>query len=260
MAHGALSPDEIEHILEGIAADTDANPELWQISEARRNGVGAPSVGADAPELLRRTDALDSCAYHPSITPLVRRLVGPGALLSGFTYVDRHPCSIPPPADLNEGDARCLTRQWHREDSGNISGAAQNEFFAPAVQVIYYLDAVDEENRERSHPSSGCSLLTSSHLSCTCVADCFSVIPESAETKRRLPTEARETGLRIDDYGSFGQAASESQGSYLHPTKPEWVDAYGRTLARRVGGVDVLAAAGAAVILNNVRASLTCQQ
>ena len=90
---------------------------------------------------------------------------------------------------------------------------------------------------------------------CTCVvADCFSVIPESAETKRRLPTEARETGLRIDDYGSFGQAASESQGSYLHPTKPEWVDAYGRTLARRVGGVDVLAAAGAAVILNNVRA------
>ena len=48
VAHGALSPDEIEHILEGIAADTDANPELWQISEARRNGVGAPSVGADA--------------------------------------------------------------------------------------------------------------------------------------------------------------------------------------------------------------------
>ena len=150
VAHGALSPDEIDHILEGIAADTDANPDLWQISEARRNGVGAPSVGADAPELLRRTDALDGCAYHPSITPLVRRLVGPGALLSGFTYIDRHPCSIPPPADLNEGDARCLTRQWHREDSGNISGAAQNEFFAPAVQVIYYLDAVDEENRERT--------------------------------------------------------------------------------------------------------------
>ena len=54
VAHGALSPDEIEHILEGIAADTDANPELWQISEARRNGVGAPSVGADAPEQRRR--------------------------------------------------------------------------------------------------------------------------------------------------------------------------------------------------------------
>ena len=43
--------------LEGIAADTDANPELWQISAARRNGVGAPSVGADAPELLRRPAA-----------------------------------------------------------------------------------------------------------------------------------------------------------------------------------------------------------
>ena len=43
-------------------------------------------------------------------------------------------------------------------------GADANEFFCPAVQVIFYLDDVDHENH------------------------CTSVIPESAETKRSLPT------------------------------------------------------------------------
>ena len=132
--------------------------------------------------MLERTTALDALAYHPTIVPYVRQILGPGAELSSFTYVHRFPCDIQPPQDLNEGDPRCLTRQWHREYSGTIEGAHANEYFTPALQVIFYLDDVGPDNH------------------------CFSIIPESAATKRTLPTVEGSHGLRIDDYGPHGQA------------------------------------------------------
>jgi hypothetical protein len=236
VVHGALSAEEIAAVGRYEADDSAAQPHRWRVSAERAKGIGAPSVGSDSPALFHRTTALDVAAYHPSVVPLVRQILGPGATLSGLTYVHRLPCDIEPPTDLNNGDPRCLTRQWHREDSGNIEGASRNPFFAPALQVLYYLDDVDAENH------------------------CFSVIPESADTKRALPTVwtdrsagARSTGLRIDDYGPHGQGSStaSTRGSYLHPTQPTWMDGYGRTLARRVGGTDIYAKAGAAVILNN---------
>jgi hypothetical protein len=144
--------------------------------------------------------------------------------MSGLTYLRREPCTIPPPADLDGGDPLCLTRVWHREDSGNVEGAEMNDFFAPAVQVIFYMDDVDAE----SH--------------------CFSIIPESAETKRKLPkTSTGGTGwgardrLRIDD----------AEVGYVDPERPTWVDAFGRELPRRIGRVDIHARAGAAVVFNN---------
>ena len=59
--------------------------------------------------------------------------------------------------------------------------------------MIYYLDDVDAE----SH--------------------CFSIIPESAATKRALPTTA-QAPLRIDDAAT----------AYVDPEKPRWLDAFGR--------------------------------
>ena len=218
---GALSPAEVAAAREGMAVVARAHPDEWQLSEARRAGIGAPSIGADSPHMCERTTALDALAYHPSVVPFVRRVIGQQATLSSFTYVHRLPCDAAVPADLNEGDPRCLTRQWHREYSGAIAGAELNEYFAPALQVIYYLDDVDPENH------------------------CFSVIPESAATKRILPTKEGSLGLHIND-----------AEVYLHPEKPTWVDAYGREMARRTGGIDCYASAGAAVILNN--ASFHC--
>ena len=215
--HAALSTSEVATIVAAMAEEARRHPSEWQISKERRNGrIGAPSVGADAPHLLERTSALDALAYHPNVVPFVRRVLGPGAELSSFTYVHRFPCDIQPPQDLNEGDPRCLTRQWHREYSGTVEGAEANDYFTPALQVIFYLDDVGPDNH------------------------CFSVIPESAATKRRLPTAQGSLGLRIDDYGTHGQAGSGSStaGSYIHSDKPTWVDAYGRELARRVGGAD----------------------
>ena len=88
---------------------------------------------------------------------------------------------------------------------------------------------------------------------------CTSTIPESAAVKRGKPTTRRALErdgrkhdglLRIDDYGPHGPAVQEwktAVGSYISETKPTWVDAHGREMARRVGGVDVYTEAGGAL-------------
>ena len=221
VVHDALSEQEVASVNDGIAADRETYPQHWEPSPA---ASGHLSVGCDAPELLRRTEVLDGLAYHPSVTPLARRILGPGARMSGLTFLRREPCDVRPPEDQDADDPLCLTRVWHREDSGNVEGADRNDFFVPALQVIFYLDHVDAE----SH--------------------CFSVIPESVETKRSLPrTRTGSSGwgavdrLRIND-ADFGYVDSE---------RPEWVDGFGRELTRRTGRVDIYGKAGTAIVFNN---------
>lgn len=220
--HNALQADEVSSILAGLA----------------ESETGTRGHNGDI-ELLERTTAVDPLIYHPSVYPTVERILGPGALCCGFTWSPRAPkTDLQPPAegeDLNECDPLCLARQWHREDSGNIEGAALNDFMCPAVQVFFYFDDVGPE----SH--------------------CTSTIPESAETKRRKPKTRRPLErdgrkhdglLRIDDYGPHGPVAEEwktAVGSYISETKPTWVDGHGREMARRVGGVDVYTKAGGAL-------------
>ncbi len=217
----ALTEEEVAEVNDGIAADRAAHPEYW---EPAPTASGHLSVGCDAPELLHRTGALDRLACHPSIAPLARSILGPGAAMSGLTFLRREPCDVQPPDDLDGGDPLCLTRVWHREDSGNVEGAQRNEYFVPALQVIFYMEGVD----------------AGSH--------CFSIIPESVETKRNLPkTHTGSSGwgardrLRIDD-GDVG---------YVDPERPVWVDAFGRELTRRTGRVDIYGSGGTAIIFNN---------
>lgn len=217
----ALTEEEVAEVNDGIAADRAAHPEFWEPSPT---ASGHLSVGCDAPELLHRTGALDRLTCHPSIAPLARSILGPGAAMSGLTFLRREPCDVQPPDDLDGGDPLCLTRVWHREDSGNVEGAQRNEYFVPALQVIFYMEDVD----------------AGSH--------CFSIIPESVETKRSLPkTHTGSSGwgardrLRIDD-GDVG---------YVDPERPLWVDAFGRELTRRTGRVDIYGSGGTAIIFNN---------
>jgi hypothetical protein len=217
----ALTDEEVVAANDAIDADRSAHPQHWEPGPV---ASGHLAVGCDAPELLHRTRALDGFAHHSSIVPLVQSILGHGAQLSGLTYLIREFCPTPPSEDLDDDDPLCLTRVWHREDSGNIEGAETNTFFAPALQAIFYLDDVDAE----SH--------------------CFSIIPESAESKRNLPkTNAGSSGwgvegrLRIDD----------SEDGYVDPDRPMWVDAFGREIKRRKGGVNIHARAGAAIVLNN---------
>lgn len=210
--HEVLLPDEIARVNDGMAADEEANPEKWVM----RPRPGFDAIGNDAPELMHRTDALDGIIHHPSAISLVIAILGEGAQCSGLTFMRRYPCLVDPPEDIDGGDSLALSRQWHREDSGCVEGADKNEFFTPSIQIIYYLDDVDEGTH------------------------CTSVIPESAETKRRL-SKTTQGGLRIFD----------ADTSYIDPDKPTWSDAFGREFPRRIGRVDVHAKAGSGLVFNN---------
>lgn len=115
-------------------------------------------------------------------------------------------------------DPLVLSRVWHREDIGVVAGAADNRFFVPSLQAIVYLQDVGP----RTH--------------------CFSIVPESADTKRALPTRHHDAArpLVIDD------AATAGPGQWV-----EWADYLGRPSPRRPGSVDVHAPAGSVIIFNN---------
>ena len=212
----ALSAEEVDWVNAGIDADTAANPKEWEPGSR----PGHVAVGCRAPELMHRTDALDGLVHHPSVFPVVEEILGEGALFSSLSFLRREPCLVDAPDDIDD-DPLCLSRQWHREYSGIVEGADQNAYFAPGIQVIYYLDDVDETTH------------------------CTSIIPESVETKRGLPktrggSSRGKDALRIDD----GETA------YLHPEKRRWMDSFGREGPRRIGRVDVHAPAGSAVMFN----------
>ena len=74
VVQGALSPEEVAAINEGIDADVAAHPKEWEPGPR----PGHIAVGCRAPELMHRTEALDGVVHHPSIAPLVRRILGEG--------------------------------------------------------------------------------------------------------------------------------------------------------------------------------------
>jgi hypothetical protein len=149
----ALSADELETLR--AAADAELNP--LPLSHTRSRGVSAPDV-------LRRTSAFDLVLDHPRVAPLCRRLIGPRMRCVGLSVGERAPHPAP---GLQMADGELHTQVWHREDDGNVHGAAENEFAVPSLQVMYYLDDVDE----------------TTHV--------FSIVPESLAEKRALPTVLR---------------------------------------------------------------------
>lgn len=210
--HGVLSSEDIAWVNDGIDADRAAHPDAWKMGP--RPGFNALSNGGI--DLMNRTDAVDHIVHHPGVIPLVKAILGEGCQCSGLSYIQREPCLVDPPEDIDGGDPLALSRNWHREDSGSVVGADKNDYYAPSIQVIFCLDDVDEGNH------------------------CTSIIPESADTKRSLP-KTTDDHPRIDDRDT----------GYLDPDKPTWKDSFGREFGRRVGRVDVHGKAGTALVFNN---------
>ena len=233
VVHGALSPEEIAAVNDGIDADRAAHPEHWDPGPRPQGHVAA---GCAAPELLHRTEALDGVVYHPSVMPLVHGILGPGVQVSYLSFLRREPCAVEPTADINGGDPLCLEQKWHREHEGIVEGADSNEFFAPAIQVIYYLDDVDAK------------------------CHCTSIIPESAETKRQLPKSREDYDIRpvlgspetpgTNKWGKGVLRIDDENTGYVDPQNPTWLNPFGSKDTRRIGGVDIHARAGAAVVFN----------
>jgi ectoine hydroxylase-related dioxygenase (phytanoyl-CoA dioxygenase family) len=209
--HEILSPEDIARVNDGIDADRTAHPDAWKMGPR----PGFDSLSNGGLELLHRTDAVDHIVHHPGAIPLVKAILGEGCQCSGLSYMQRQPCLVEPPEDIDGGDPLALSRNWHREDRGCVEGADENDYYAPSIQIIYCFDDVDEGTH------------------------CTSIIPESADTKRALPRT--EEGNRIDD----------RETGYLDPDKPTWKDSFGREFGRRIGRVDVHGKAGTALVFNN---------
>ena len=140
-----------------------------------------------------------------------------------------------PPKMQDGGDPLCLTRVWHREDSGNVEGADRNDFFVPALQVIFYMDDVDTE----SH--------------------CFSIIPESVETKRNLPkTHTGSSGWGAQDRLRIEDARRRDTSTRSDPYLGGRLSV--GELTRRTGRVDIYGRAGTAVIVQQLQLSLRLRQ
>lgn len=220
---GALSPDEVARVNDGIAADEAANPKEWEPGPR----PGFISVGCGAPELMHRTDALDHLAYPATVMPFIKGVLGDEAQFCNLSFLRREPCLADPPEDPDDADPIALSKNWHREYAGIVEGAEQNDYYTPGIQAIYYLDDVDEGNH------------------------CTSIIPESAETKRHLPKVR-------DPESSYGKDVLrlDDGGAYVNPEKPTWQDAFGRNFPRLTGHVDVHAPAGSVLVFN--QASYHC--
>lgn len=166
----------------------------------------------------------------------MRRILGQGVQVSGLSFLRREPCAVQPTADINGGDPLCLEQKWHREYGGIVEGADRNEFFAPSIQVIYYMDDVDAE------------------------CHCTSIIPESAEAKRLLsktkdnyrfqPALGSTLTSRTNKWGEGVMRIDDAMTAYVNPKKPTWMNPFGSEDPRRVGGVDIHAQAGTAVVFN----------
>ncbi len=212
---GALSPEEVKTINDGMDADETA---------IRRTGRWGERPGHDAighgVSILHRIDVFDRVIYHPNTWPLIEAILGKGVRFSSFSFMRREACDADAPEDIDD-DPLALSRLWHREYGGICEGADQNDYFASGIQTIYYLDDVDETTH------------------------CTSIIPESAETKRHRPKKRGES-----TWGDNPLMIADGETAYVHPEKPRWMDSFGRERPRRIGGVDVHAPAGSAVMFN----------
>jgi hypothetical protein len=118
-------------------------------------------------------------------------------------------------------DLLVLSRVWHREDIGVIRGAAENAYFAPSIQAIVYLHATAADTHA------------------------FSIVPESAEQKRNMPTKYHDASRpHVLDYDpTFSQW-------------PSWSDYLGRLSARCPYAEYVHAPAGSVIVFVSLRVPL----
>lgn len=123
--------------------------------------------------VLLTNPVFDCTLYHPGVLPVVRELMGEELCF------EEHSVMVREALDGEVPDA-----VWHR-DTAHLPGhplALRN------ISAVYYLTDVDEHTH------------------------CFAVVPEDAETKRKLPTD-RDGGRGRELYGKAGTAILFNAGS-----------------------------------------------
>jgi hypothetical protein len=216
-----LSRAEVQSLLEAFDADRRAFPDLWTLRGTdSRGGPTGESGRWQSGEVLRTSAAAFApVVSHPRVLQLAAALIGPAARHGNCSAMWREPVPRPPPPTVPDVYARrnIHWQLWHREAGGTTS--PDHPRVIPSLQMIVYLDACDSD----SH--------------------CFSVVKESVEEKRALPTEVVDGRLRV-----LRSSPTGAEGMWTNRPlagRPGWE-------GRQQTGTDIHAPAGTIVIQNNL--------
>ncbi len=124
--------------------------------------------------ILLNMPVFDHGLLHPEILPLVSRLVGKELVVEEHSVMVRAPIAGNPPVS-----------KWHRDRPNN----PDHEFGLEALSLVYYLTDVDETTH------------------------CFSVVPETVETKRGENLPGCDGSSARDVLGPAGTALLFNAGS-----------------------------------------------
>jgi ectoine hydroxylase-related dioxygenase (phytanoyl-CoA dioxygenase family) len=235
-----LAPAEVAALRAVVERDRREHPSSWGTYGQSRDGGAAGESGRFNSADIMATSP-DSCGFlldHPSVMPLLGRLMGPGQLC--WTHAGaavREPVLAPPPRRGDAwppgsearapwpGSSGIHHQLWHRESTG-AGFLPTHPLRMDCVQGRFELDDCD----------------SASH--------CPSVIPESAEDMRRLTyTELRDaTGAPADTY----QITEDFVAGGMWRNR-DFYQRSSRSSSPVAGSVavDVHCSAGDVIILNN---------
>lgn len=224
---GALSPEEVRAINEAIDRDRVEHPYDWDQTRGGSPG-GLPSAVGGAPHrfqsvaILERTDAFDNTICHPSVWPLIQRLMGGDACFDEASIMVREGCPEEASAASMTGGGNVHEQHWHR-DGGAANHATDHPLLLRNLSLVWLLDDCDEHNHA------------------------FSMVPESVERKRALMRDIdsiASVGYRFGDDGKWMEPPPQVDPTTGMRRDPIWDD----LLSGKA--VDCTGPAGSAVLMN----------
>ena len=223
----ALTAAEVAAINAAIDHDRAEHPFDWDGTRGGDPG-GLPAAVGGAPHryqsvgILERTDAFDGTICHPSVWPLIQRLMGGDACFDEASIMVREGCPDETHAPSMTGGAPVHEQHWHR-DGGAHNHTPDHPLLLRNLSLVWILDDCDD----------------TSHA--------FSLVPESVERKRALMREIDSTnsvGYRFDEDGNWTEPPPPVDPVTGRKRDPIWDDLLGGK------AVDCIGPAGSAVLMN----------
>lgn len=225
-----LAADEVERVRAAFARHRAQKPANWTSrgADSRGGPTGESGRWQTNHGLRVQPDEVGFVARHPAVLQLVAALIGDSARFRSLGCMLREPVLEPPPAGVPEAfrEQGIHWQLWHREAGG--AHRPDHPLCIPSLQVIAYFD----DCNRRSH--------------------CFSIVPETVEHKRGLPT-----GFRLEKQTASDRA--KTRHLIVDPSSPTGSKSMWQNvpLAGREDwplastGVDVVGKAGTVIIQNN---------
>ena len=227
----ALSAAEVASLNAAIDRDRELHPADWvrgQPEGSLPTEVGGAPHRFQSVHILTTTDEFDLTLRHPSVWPLIQRLMGGDAAFDEVSVMVRAPCPDVATVASTTGGAPVHEQSWHR-DHALADHDPDHPLALKNLSLVWYLDACDGE----------------SHA--------FSLVPESADSKKAVQRDAENINSISYD------PIRETRGQGTAPEFPEQALKAGDESKRadpaleavlRGEAIDCIGPSGTAVLMN----------